>query len=484
MKQFILISVIFFCFVLTPTISLGALIPIQNYTMPTTSHVYGGMYYDVALDYLYITTNQGGSGDRARIYVMNFTNTSTYTYDSYVYSNIGDSDFMLGFRGALTRPYNDSSDSEIFYQQITETCNADCIKAYNMTSLSYSKWSDFGGTTKYYDIYNTSYGIGYFTSSPIENTIRAFSTTNRSLHDYGTPCSLNGWSESCTNPQLQDFKMCDWTNNRALLITNYQVQDDYKAEIVYVDLDTLSVIDSYTVENFGITNSYTKIAPINCSHVFLGDENNLLLVDLTDDSNASTISAISPISNNSVDNSGTTLRVRLDPADSTLNGSLTYYLSGTLIENKTITASAQTDYYSATGELTGESATWYAVYTDTVGNTFSTGTQDFVIEQGLADDLGDSVADAFGLKDDDSSTKEEKGIAFFALILSLVFSFVPVFIIFRHGDSNNVGMVFVVMFLTCLIIFTFMGWLPSWIILILLIITGFLIASFFMKRMN
>jgi len=95
----------------------------------------------------------------------------------------------------------------------------------------------------------------------------------------------------------------------------------------------------------------------------------------------------------------------------------------------------------------------------------------------ITDNIGSGVADAFGLKNDAFSTAEEKGIAFLALILAGMMSLIPVFLSGLYGDHKNAGTIYVVSMLSWVLIFTFIGWLPAWIVTILLVLTGLVIAS-------
>lgn len=156
-------------------------------------------------------------------------------------------------------------------------------------------------------------------------------------------------------------------------------------------------------------------------------------------------------------------------AESSTAGTLMWFIDGANIANAsaTVTAASQTFYY-ASGVLGDGGHYAHVGFIDADGNTFTTNPTYFTVESlGLFPLMAGWVGGLLGIEDVDIQN----------LLLSVLLSLICALII-THYIKRYSGQVFLASFFALFFVFILAGFVPSWIAILILIVTGlFLIQT-------
>ena len=183
--------------------------------------------------------------------------------------------------------------------------------------------------------------------------------------------------------------------------------------------------------------------------------------------NSSLLIAIYPINNTSISNVANPTATMKINITTDFNGTISWYLNGTLLGNTSITNApllTNTTYYYNTGVLTDGQYIWSANYTDSYGTTWDTGTQYFwMAETSAITTIAQNLADAFGVDID-------AGKVLFGLLISIVMSGALAYWV--KWQLFLPGM------MICMVFFAFVGFFPSWMSLVLVVIAAAIFAKY------
>lgn len=197
-----------------------------------------------------------------------------------------------------------------------------------------------------------------------------------------------------------------------------------------------------------------------------GNDVNLYRVNFTqgETENTSVITAVFPL-NATVYDLIINLEIRLTTE---LNGTIDWYLDGANIGSTTVTSAPDSNkrYTYSSGALTEGDHYWNATYTDSFSNEWATDTIYFSKQKhGFIEVVGNLTGDALGV-----TGAEAQG--FIALLIAFCISGY-----LALKTQEHTGQVFTGSFIALLLMFTFLGWLPVWIGIIIIIGVATLFAT-------
>lgn len=170
---------------------------------------------------------------------------------------------------------------------------------------------------------------------------------------------------------------------------------------------------------------------------------------------------------------------------SSCNGTLIWYYDGSIKGNTSITTapmSTEEYYYYALGVLSTGSHTWYASFLDSCTSTYwNTSIQKFTVQtaqgsydyilQNPANGMALLVGGVFSIYDLESSKHISSIIFTFVIAIAIVLGIGMV----GKGKmaSDSLLSIFGISIMVLLSMFTLMGWFPSWLLIILLVISAY-----------
>lgn len=314
--------------------------------------------------------------------------------------------------------------------------------------------ADYMGAGFYYS--NTDSGINYW-GSPIRALVN--STTGDvlspgfwSIHDI--KMSLPNQTDNITSYSIVEIStnFLEWING---------VYNGYK-----LSLSDFYGVGPYFSDNYPFAWDLFKVDSGTTWIYWIGTDARIYRANFTAIPTASELifNAVSPVNNATVSDNPPVLRIYLN---STLNGTLTYYLDEAQIGTKEFIGSnsSQDIYFLPGNSLDLGQHNWSAIYTLATGTNFSTGTQyflegsvDFFDNPALATAL--VVSGFFGVTDETASKDA------FSLIASLVISIALIVLInvkSKKTDGLTSMAIFFGSFIIMCIIFYTVGFMSAWI---------------------
>lgn len=292
--------------------------------------------------------------------------------------------------------------------------------------------------------------------------------------DLQTACSYSGLTVS--EPHHLETEA-----NRILFLTG----DDLDESIVLMNFATCTEMGRIYLGDFASISGISALDPTGVVgnyddskvwvYIHYTDATNDVLIEFDVDVNSteSTLTATNPTEADSFTENNLPMTMTLTAG---LTGNLTCYIDSTLRYTNT-TMTAGTHYVEFTsGDLTDGSHTWFCNFTDSDSNVWEfDDIINFDINTGIGVLIGEDVSDIFGFSDDDYSTSSEKGLAFVALILALALG-VGVAITTQSAPMGSIGI------MGGLMVFTFIGWLPAWVGIVLIIIAGLIVMKTYQSQ--
>jgi len=199
-------------------------------------------------------------------------------------------------------------------------------------------------------------------------------------------------------------------------------------------------------------------------------------------SSETTITAIYPPDDSIVYDNNIVIRLNLNAGE---NGTLNCYLNDTLKYTNSYTAGDSEEIRFDSGTLSSGYYNLFCNYTDIYSGYWTSGIISFNVDLGLGAKVGNFWGELLGFKDDSYSTAEEKGLAFFSLLLCIILSIFPLLLIAGESklkiEGSAVGYIFMGLFLAWLFLFTYIGWLPVLIGVVIILIVLLLLSGMFLK---
>lgn len=471
----LILSVIFFLLFIPGVFALDPLATIDDYRWGAYGWHYGGVDFCPVDSYLYVlgecyASDCAGSNSNRRIWIMNVTNeTDPITIDNYSWGTLPYW-FYRGYGNAglalsVTKNASAYEGPGVFYGNLNNNCNTICIQKYNRTTRLSTAF-DIGYVTNYNFWYNDTptneIGIIYKRSDGHLYLMNDTAT----ITDYGLFTSFTGFPGMSN--YLFDLTVYNWTEKQAFFSSG-------GSTIYRVDIDAGLFIQTYDLIHYNIS-AIRGLAPVNSTHVWIkGTHDGTRKISLISTGPLETAPLMDnpyPVNEGEVFENILNLGIELTATD---NGTLTYYLDGNLLGTVTVDTAPvfDTDYYISTGVIDDGSHSWNVIYTMS-GYDFYSDTYSFTITSGIMITAGSAMADLFGFKTDDYLTSTEKGRAFVALII--IFSIgLGVGGYFKSAEIAGMAIV------SFLLLFTITGDLPAWFGILLIIISGFIMAEWIKK---
>lgn len=376
-----------------------------------------------------------GSGS-STIYVLNETFNSSYTISTGVY------DFTT-FWGW----YNDSGTEKFIGHR--NFVGTDYARQYHNNGTYIISYAT--GTTDLDpegDWYNDRFYIAH------ETQFKEWNTTFSTL----SSCILDAQIKTGGHHANTQGDKYFFTNELAheLVIYNH----DSCQENGTIDLDSFTQFSGNSV--MGITTNYAD------TKLYLTAGNEIYEFGLNISYNSSEFTPVYPTTNANILENDIVMRAELTAGTT---GTATCYINDTLKYTNSSIEIGTNNIRFDSGTLADGQYYWFCNFTDYSSNVWDFDSNvNFEITTGVIVELGDDIAQGLGFDTDEYSTAGEKGMAFLSIILSLMMG-LGMGVVSQNAGLGGIGV------LCGIILFVFIGWLPIWIGILMVIIAGIIVAK-------
>lgn len=413
--------------------------------------------------YCYVATQCNGGDWCVERYNATWQDKKECVWNALGY--IGDNFAMINSTHAML--HNDPPQNDYFLVNVTDIAtNSTC--PYTLIE------SDFNFTEDYYQA-GTYYPVDYTDSELYfaKQDIIVNGTTGQDIR--------SGWGIT----ELESVSFPDETDNNTAYGKSVDVGGDLDASDIYKVTNGLSyqtlnnVFEIYGMEE-ATTSQFLALdwykVDAATTYIFIAYNGTVYRGNWSEYESAGAVSYITPTSPINGASALTNPPVLTAALFATTNGTVMWYVDGGWLGNTSVTSSAseQSVHFTPSAVLTAEAHNWTATFVDGFGNSWTSDTEDFYIGQANfwvqpMDYFAQLTGNFFGAGD--LNTAREISSIFFSFIFALI---LPIILIVKgiKTDGNSMMYLFIMIFMAFLVMFTLLGWFPTWILIVLVIIAS------------
>jgi len=378
--------------------------------------------------------------------------------------------------------------------QYTITLSSTCSNGHT--------WFNDTGIEKFvcsFDGYSTDY-IRYFFMNGTLDTQKTISDTigggcdwyNNKFYCQDDTGTLETYEEnftqisSCSIDDNNPNGIWHFNNESKLIYGSRQYYDTGKHNVLVLIDENCNELGVIEIEDFTEISSVTDITGIVGNQLdtklYVFDKSaGVYTFKINTNVSETTITPVYPLDNSIIYDNNIVIRLNLETGE---NGTLNCYLNDTLKYNDTFEKDYDDEVRFDSGQLSSGVYNLFCNYTD-IYNNYWTSEITFSIDLGLGAKIGNFWSELLGFKDDSYSTAEEKGLAFFSLLLCIILSLFPILIIAGESklkiEGSSIGYIFLGLFLSWIFLFTYIGWLPTLIGVVIIMIVLLVLSGMFLK---
>ncbi len=243
---------------------------------------------------------------------------------------------------------------------------------------------------------------------------------------------------------------------------DYNLQYLIDIDIDYPDIDRIMAME------FLQNGSDKWLYMINNTHAWRIDINEFEALVV------SNVSLLSPLDGDILTISEVTAKYNLQIID---NVTANVFLDGLLFNSRSFSDVESGNYFEAFGNLSSDTHIWgVQLLNQSNSHEFGFPNATFTIQLSGAEEVAGGIRSALGLPDIQS------GLSLLAILLVIALSIgAGVFAHSLGGSGDGAVAAFLLVFIGSSLVFGSIGWLPTWITIMLIVMGGFIVAMIFLK---